>query len=316
MNGIRRQLLQAIGMTLACAPLRILQAQTAAPEGWRGNFRYIYRNSAYRDEFKAFLTNVFHLYPEDDFHELIRRGAEAYETDAEIYSNLQHQLDDIKPALGDLNYALPALRKQKAVMADQTLALLGSDRRYEGYLEIGSNGRYLDSLEERLEIVGDRFTVSERAPAYSLVDILDRGQLGSAGHYLPLNDYRTDFASAIPRASLDLVTVFIGFHHCPIPLRDSFFDGIRQCMKPGGKLIVRDHDVHDGKMWKVVALAHDVFNLGTQESWGYNARELRHFYPLAELDAMLTKAGFESGGRRLLQDGDPTLNSLMMFSKR
>jgi isopenicillin N synthase-like dioxygenase len=109
--------------------------------------------------------------------------------------------------------------------------------------------------------------------------------------------------------------VYIGFHHCPVDLRNEFFASIRDVMKPDGYLIVRDHDVRDETMWHMVALAHDVFNLGTEESWAYNERELRRFYSLATLDKMLNKAGFATDGRRLLQDGDPTLNTLMLYRK-
>ena len=282
----------------------------------RDNFRYIYADPAYRGEFKAFLSNVFHLFPEDEMHDLIRKGTDAYASDDEVYHKLQTQLDDITPLLADLTYALPALSKQKALLAAQSAELCSTDARYEGYLEVGSNGRYLDSLEERFKIVGDRFIVSERPPSYSIIDILDRGQLFKPGEFLALNDYRTDFAATIPPGSIELANVFIGFHHCPIPLREPFVGAIRDCLKPGGRLIVRDHDVHDEKMWKMVALAHDVFNMGTRESWEYNERELRHFYSLDTLDSMLGEAGFESDGRRLFQAGDPTLNALMAYRKR
>jgi SAM-dependent methyltransferase len=317
MNGRRRQLLQAIGTVLACAPLRILHAQPVTGS-WssRDNFRFIYENAQYRDEFKQFLTNVFRLFPEDELHDLIGRGVSSHTGDVDVYTNLQAELDAIKPFLGDLTYALPALAKQKDVLADQCAALIDTDDRYEGYLEIGSNGRYLDSLEERFDIVGDRIFVSERAPGHSLVDILDRGQIGLGGRYIGLDDYRTDFAAGIPRASVDLATVFIGFHHCPVPLRESFIGGLGECLRPGGRLVVRDHDVRDEKMWKLVALAHDVFNMGTLESWDYNARELRHFYPLDTLDSLLIRHGFEPDGRRLFQDGDPTSNALMSYRKR
>lgn len=317
MNGRRRQLVQAIAAVLACAPVRILHGQPVTGS-WssRNNFRFIYGNAQYRGEFKQFLTNVFHLFPEDELHELIGRGVAEHGSDVDVYKRLQTELGDIKPLLGDLTYALPALAKQKTVMAEQSATLLDADARYEGYLEVGSNGRYLDALEERFEIVGERIFVSERAPSHSLVDILDRGQLGFGGRHVDLNDYRTAFGAGIAAASIDLATVFIGFHHCPLPLRESFIGGLGECLRPGGRLVVRDHDVRDEKMWKLVALAHDVFNMGTLESWDYNARELRHFYPLDTLDALLARHGFEADGRRLFQDGDPTLNALMVYRKR
>jgi len=131
----------------------------------------------------------------------------------------------------------------------------------------------------------------------------------------PLADYRPEIAAHIPRGSIDLATVFIGFHHCPVELREEFIGGIRDVLRPGGALVVRDHHAHDEHMWRMVALAHDVFNMGTNETWEYNQRERRNFYPLETLHELLTRAGFRSDGRRLLQDGDPTLNTLLLYTK-
>ena len=287
----------------------------AAPVPAPGNFRYVYADERLRDAFRDFLVNVFHLYPEDSLHALIGQLADRLTLDEEIYLELQGQLDDLSPFLADLRFALPALGKQKREMGNQTETLLGADRRFEGYLEIGSHGRYVDELEERFRIVGERFFVGPVAPTNSFADIVDRGQICQAGPFIPLDDYRTDFASLIPGGSIDLVTVYIGFHHCPPDLRQEFLGSIRDAMSPRGSLIVRDHDAHNEDMRRTVALAHDVFNMGTRESWDFNAAERRHFYDLKTLDAMLTTAGFRSDGRRLLQAGDPTLNTLMVYVK-
>ena len=86
-------------------------------------------------------------------------------------------------------------------------------------------------------------------------------------------------------------------------------------MKSGAYLVIRDHDARNTKMRAVVGLAHDVFNMGTNESWAYNAAELRHFYSLNFLDKWLSNAGFLGDGRRLYQSGDPTHNALMVYRK-
>jgi SAM-dependent methyltransferase len=314
-NTIRRDFLRAVTLAFGCVPLRTVFAQSGGNGTTGGNFRYIYADPTSRTEFKNFLVNVFHLYPEDELQRLIEEAAMEGASDEEVYLAVQPRLGDIKPFLGDLTYSLPTLSKQKNVLADQTVALLDKDRRYEGYLEVGSNGRFLDSLEERLDIVGDSFTMTDRAPTYSLVDVLDRGQINKIGGFVALNDYRPTLAQQVPARSVDIATVFIGFHHCPIDLREQFIGGIRDVLRPGGALVVRDHDAHDERMWRMVALAHDVFNMGTRETWQYNESERRHFYPLDTLHALLTRLGFRTDGRRLLQDGDPTLNTLMLYRK-
>ncbi len=322
MTYSRRKFLRNLGLALACMPSRNLLASGSesvplamALGSGNSNFRYIYGNTVYKKEFLNFLSNVFHLFPENELHRLISLSVEQHAEDRDIYLNLQKNLNTIKPFLSELTYAVPALIKQKKVMAEQTASLLPVDRRFEGYLEFGSTGRYLDSLEESLGIVGNKFFVSHVAPTYSIEDMIDRGQVVKAGNFINLNNYQPAISQNIARHSIDLVTVYIGFHHCPLELRETFIGSIRDVIKPDGYLIVRDHNVHNQKMLKMVALAHDVFNMGTGETWNYNQVELRNFYSLETLDAMLKKYGFKPDGKRLFQQGDPTLNALMLYKK-
>ena len=80
-------------------------------------------------------------------------------------------------------------------------------------------------------------------------------------------------------------------------------------------MIVRDHDVTDPTMVHFVALAHDVFNCGLELPWRTNAAEIRNFLSLQQLEEILIRTGFTSHDRRLLQEGDPTHNTLMRFDK-
>jgi len=282
-----------------------------------GNFATIYGQPAEAEAFFPFLVHVFRLFPEKDLHLLIEAQAgDGRRTDESIYRKVASQLDDIKPFLGDLTYSLPSLSQQKREMTRQAVDLLGVARSFDGYLEIGTTGRYISSLEDSLDIGGPRFMCHENRPTYSLVDIIERGQLFKRGEFIPLADYSTDFVGRIGKDQLDLVTVFIGFHHCPLDLRESFVGSLREAMRPGASLIVRDHNAVDERMRRVVALAHDVFNMGTRESWEYNAAELRNFYSLDTLHSMLTDFGFKGGDRRLYQTGDPTQNALMLYRKR
>ena len=316
MNYSRRRVLLAASTLLATYPFKVLLAEgILTRQSENSNFHYIYDDPAYKAEFKSFLANVFHLYPENKMHALIAELTSRSHSDADIYKGLQSQVGNISPFLADMRYSLPALVKQKQVIAKQTSHLLGDISRIDGYLEIGSTGRYLDSLEHELEINGERYFLSDQEASYSLPDMMDRGQLTKGGNFIGLNDYQPNFSKAIPNSSLDLVTVYIGLHHCPRGLREEFITSIRDAMRPGASLILRDHNAHNEKMWKMIALAHDVFNMGTNESWDYNNRELRLFYSLAELDEMLVKFGFKSDGQQLYQKGDPTLNALMHYKK-
>jgi SAM-dependent methyltransferase len=292
-------------------PLNVLDTITRAGN----NFKTIYSNSKFKSEFYKFLKNVFNLFPEDKLHKLIAETTSKKSTDKEVYLEAQAKLDTITPFFSSFNYKLPALMKQKEEMAKQTAELLGKGSTFNGYLEIGSSGRYLDYLEEVMNIKGERYYADGKAPGYGITEMVDRGQINIGATYIPMADYLTDYAAVIPNGSLDLVTVYIGFHHCPINLRTSYISSIRDTMRVGGKLILRDHDCDTEHQKTLVALAHDVFNMGTNETWEYNSKEVRNFYSLEFICSFIEKTGFKFDKRTLFQEGDPTKNALMMFTK-
>ena len=117
-------------------------------------FRNVFATTEGSDGFYRFLQNIFHLFPEDKFHALIVDACRKPSTDKEIYETVQAKLPGIKPFLADLTYALPALRKQKKEMTRQTLELLGKRTSFNGYLEIGSTGRYISRLRKELQFTG------------------------------------------------------------------------------------------------------------------------------------------------------------------
>ena len=300
----------------ACASLQMLpQNLFAGITNAGSNFRQIYSSIKLKNEFFKFLKNVFNVLPEEDFHKLISETADKKNDDQAIYTEVQAKLDDITPMLSSFRYTLPSLMKQKDEMARQTLELLGKDTKYNGYLEIGSSGRYLDYLEEEVDIDGERYYADGKEPGYAITEMVDRGQIKIGATYIPLADYNTKYADIIPLESLDLVTIYIGFHHCPLDLRIPFISSIRDTMRVGGKLILRDHDCDTDEQKTMVALAHDVFNMGTHESWEYNNKEIRNFYSLDFICNFVSAIGFTFDKRTIFQEGDPTKNALMMFTK-
>jgi SAM-dependent methyltransferase len=279
------------------------------------NFKAIYLNSELRSSFLLFLKNVFHLYPEDSFHQLIADITLTAKSDKEVYRQVQAQLPKVKPLLSEIRYAVPALLKQKKEMTRETLALLGGARKLNGYLELGSAGRYVSHLISEVEVKGDLVLVDLEPPDYSPVSILERGQLGQLGRYVPLGNYEPISTSDVQDESLDLVANFIGFHHSPPESRDSFVKSIHRIIRPGGRLILRDHDVHSTDMNRMVALAHDVFNLGIGTDWSVNHSEIRNFTAMIKLVPYLEGFGFKRSDKSLFQPGDPTLNTLMEFQR-
>lgn len=272
----RRQFIAGLCATLATPVTALLPRSVLAQGSTPGNFDYVYSNPRLRETFLDFFTNVFHLYPEQEVHaalkELVKPGA----SDQQVYAAFQSALDDLRPFLGALRYAIPALKKQKAEMAAQTLQLVDADARYEGHLEIGSTGRYVSVLEDELNLAGEVFLLHTQEPGFGVEDIVERGRFSKIGTFVDMQDYSPAFANVIPRGSLSMVTVYIGFHHCPLQKREAFIGAVRDVMRPGGTLILRDHDVVNEDMKRIAALAHDTFNAGTDESWRFNQAELRN----------------------------------------
>ncbi|MFC3532242.1 FAD-binding protein [Vogesella facilis] len=288
---------------------------TPPPRPPRGDFDAIYSDTVWQDHFYRFLQNVFHLYPEDRFHTLILDSVLEGGGDEAIYRRIQANLRTIKPILAELRYALPALAKQKREMTRQTLQLLGERRRFLGYVEIGSTGRYLSQLQHALRLQGDRVLIHDRAPGNSPVDVVERGGLRQLARFVPLGDYAPIASNDIADQSVELVSCYIGLHHIAPDKLMPFLASIARILAPGGTFILRDHDVNNPQMAAFVSLAHTVFNAGLGEPWSVNVAERRHFVDIATWVERLAQVGLRDSGQRLLQAHDPSHNVLMAFTK-
>ena len=96
---------------------------------------------------------------------------------------------------------------------------------------------------------------------------------------------------------------------------EGFVTSIRRVLRPGGKLLLREHDVVDPTMNAVVSLAHDVFNAGTGVSWEDNQKEIRKFRSVADWRTYLEQHGFKAASEPEAQAGDPTNNLLVAYAK-
>jgi SAM-dependent methyltransferase len=213
---------------------------------------------------------------------------------------------------------LPALAVQKAEMVRQTAELVRprlGGRGVEGYVEIGTTGRYVRALKRTLGLRGPVHLVSDAAPS-GPVDVVERGQLAQAGAWVPLADYEPLPEARIASGSVQLVSCFIGLHHVAPERLSAFIASIHRVLAEGGLFVLRDHDVSDPSMERLVSLAHTVFNCGLGEPYAVNAAERRHFAPIDVWVARIEAAGFTAVGPRLAQANDPTRNLLLAFEKR
>ncbi|QDT99247.1 FAD-binding protein [Gimesia aquarii] len=277
-------------------------------------FIKVFSDTKWSDKFYKFLQVIFHLYPEDKFHHLIKKCCEEKTDDESIYKLVQSKLPQIKPFFSLLTLALPALKKQKKEMTKQTLQILDNKAPLNGYLEIGSTGRYIGHLKKHHSVNGNIYLMNDRAPDNSIGEIFERGQLKQIGTFFDL-DYDPIKEEQIPSESLDVVTCFIGLHHCPEEKLEAFVKSIVRILRPGGKFIMRDHDVTTPEMATFVSLVHTVFNLGLNETWEFNNDEYRSFKSIDDWCQYLSQFGFVDSGKRILQENDPSDNTLVLLTK-
>ena len=278
-------------------------------------FLGIHASREWSDRLYEFLRVVFNLYPEDRFAGLISDACDELDSDEAIYRHVQSGLGSIKPFGHLFRHAIPTVRTQKRELTSQTLRLLGDRRSFDGYLEIGSTGFYISELSKHLDVTGPLRTTDFRPPAYGPADIVTRGRIGKIGTFFDLDRYNPIKPDEIADASLDLVTCYIGLHHCPPGKQEAYIRSIARILRPGGLFIFRDHDVRTPEMARFVSLIHTVFNAGTGESWETDTEELKHFDTADGWAGKIGNCGFRDLGGRLEQEGDPSKNILMAFER-
>jgi SAM-dependent methyltransferase len=282
----------------------------------KSEFKAVFSETKLSDDFYRFLQIIFHLYPEDKFHHLIATTSKEKNTDEEIYKSVQTNLPKIKPFLSELTLALPALKKQKKEMSNQVLRLLGSKTNINGYLEIGSTGRYISDLRKHINLSGTIHITNDIEPNNSVADIFERGQLRKLGYFFNLNNYQPISPSQIEDESIDLVTCHIGLHHCPHELLEGYINSLKRILRKGGLFIMRDHDVKTEEMATFVSLVHSVFNLGLNVTWETDSSEFKSFKSIEEWSKIICGYGFTDSGERILQDKDPSDNTLIALTKQ
>lgn len=276
-------------------------------------FKAVFSDKVWSDKFYRFLQVIFHLYPEDKFHHLINETIKEEVSDEIIYKKIQANLPKIKPFLSELTFALPALKKQKKEMSNQVLQLLGNKKNINGYLEIGSTGRYISELRKHISLSGKVYITNDFEPSNSIADIMERGQISKIGKFFSLNNYQP--ITEIEAESIDLITCHIGLHHCPHELLDGYIKSIYNSLRKGGQFIIRDHDVKTPEMATFVSLVHTVFNLGLNVSWETDNSEFKSFKSIDQWSKILTSYGFKDSCTRILQKNDPSDNTLVSFTK-
>jgi FAD/FMN-containing dehydrogenase/SAM-dependent methyltransferase len=266
-----------------------------------------------REETTAFLDNIFMQIDSSKLLCLMDEILEEKISDEEIYSRLLLRIAETKNGFyKNLLDSLRSLRSLQNELADQAKSLLG-DEPLKGYIEIGYPGRMIRPLKKRLNLTGKMIVVNTEQ---HLADYLETGIPSPIDLFIPLHDYEPLNAEGIPSESVDLVSLFIGLHHIPKEKIAPFICSIERVLRPGGKLILMDHDAYSEKMVSFLSMVHSLFNAGTKVSANEENREYRNFKPLSYWINLASENGLIWDGQKpLVRQGDPTLNSVLILKK-
>ena len=277
--------------------------------------KQVFTTPRLRTEFAQFLDNVLRQFSSKQFFTLFNKlqHQKPLETDQYIYSEIVHNIHTIQPRV-PLYYQLKSLAHQKKILSQQAQHLLKGKKNINGYLEIGTPGTYYTSIQQFLRrdsmlyILNDKKRLSDITQSDPRIIVYQR--------FVPLHSYAKIEESDIPSNSIDLIVCFIGLHHVPQEQLADFVSSLNRILRPGGILLLREHDAQDVHVKSIIHAAHSIYNAAiTKETVQVECTEYRNFQPLSYWIQLCQSHGFSIGPDRLVQNGDPTLNTMFICTK-
>jgi SAM-dependent methyltransferase len=216
-------------------------------------------------------------------------------------------------------YQIRALTHQKNILSGQICQLLSSTKKIDSIVEIGTPATYIASIKDRVEVNGKVYVIHDKKRSSDVVQSFRfnpfKKFLGY-DEFVELNNYDPISEDIIPSNSVDVIICVIGLHHIPQEKLDPFITSIRRILKPNGQFILRDHNVINSDVESIVYAAHSVFNvIMNQDSLETELAEYRNFQALDYWIQLVERIGFKVSPERLVQQGDPTFNTMIKFTK-
>jgi SAM-dependent methyltransferase len=214
---------------------------------------------------------------------------------------------------------IKALHHQKEIISSQIKQLLPATANIETYLEIGTQGTYVNSIKQFKDIK-KAFILSE---IHGFSDYIYGISLNpfkkfkAYDQWFPLDGYKVILPQSINDESIDMVSCIIGLHHITPDKLEFFIASIARVLKPGGFFVLREHDAKNDILKRIISGAHTLYNLIASDlPYEEESREYRNFQPLIFWIIYLEKHGLLYQGKTIFQKGDPTANALMLFVKK
>ncbi len=298
------------------------------------NARHVFQTTEeMKAEFVKFLTTIF--YKLDDkkvlqkMEEILR---DPNKTDKQIYKELLLNIRGMKKRFAPL-LELWSLRVLKNGMGRQAAELLKNfhEAKFHDYLEIYDR-RYLNDIRNATGMPFDGKTIA--VSNTKDVTFIDRLQAGAAlskypyKTHVPLNDPDCENPLEAPEktckpidesvadSSIDLISCLGGLHHIPKERVDAFVSSLRKKLRPGGVILLREHNVTDENIRSIAALVHTFVNVADEMSWEVENKEIREFKTIADWTEMMKKHHFTPiSSKPLILQEDPTKNGMVAFIK-
>lgn len=281
----------------------------------------VFSDKELRERFTAFFDEVLRQVPAQDFYTMVQdiTFASPAHSDIDLYEKIQKHMEKVSIKYSPvMYYQLKALSHQKNVLTQQFKKLLTDVTSIDGCVEIGTPGTYTSCVQSFKPVTGKTYVINDQERLSDHVQSFSwnpNKKFLAYDQFVSLNDYAA-IDSSIPDKSVDLVICVIGLHHIPQEKIAPFVQSIARILRPGGTFILRDHNCTDDNLNMIIHTAHSVFNLVvTNETVQAEKNEYRNFQPLAHWITIVENAGFKVGTERLLQAGDPTLNTMLSFTK-
>lgn len=281
----------------------------------------VFADKKLKTQFSGFLEEVLRQVPTQSFYTMIEdlTFATPAKTDIELYQKVQTHMQKVPIKSSPvMYYQLKALAHQKNILTEQFKKLLAHTKIIDGCVEIGTPGTYTSCVKSFMPVAGNSYVINDQERLSDCVQSFSWNptkKFLAYDHFVSLNDY-APIANTIPDQSVDLVICVIGLHHIPQEKIIPFVQSIARILRPGGTFILRDHDCTTQTLNAIVHTAHSVFNLiVSNETVEAERNEYRNFQPLSHWIDVVEKEGFSVGSDRLLQAGDPTLNTMLSFTK-
>ena len=304
------------------------------------DFRKVFQTSdQMKSKFAKFLTTIFYQLDEKKVFALMEKLlADPEKSDSQVYQELLAQIDSAKKTFPILS-KLKSLYVLKSGMAKQAAQLMKqfSKERFHDYMEIYDR-RYAKNLRSTvgLPLNGKVIGVSNSAEV-AAADRIQASSLFSKYPYTqhePLNDPGCDdpflhpemsykpISDAVKDNSIDLIGCLGGLHHTPPDRVEAFIDSMHRKLRPGGVILMRDHNVDQVKdltaqeVKAIAAVVHSFVNAADGVEWKIEEKEVREFKSVAEWVRLMEKHRFTclSNDRLVLKD-DTTENALFGFVK-